>query len=494
MLAILFRHKTLIGIVFLVGLALTLAFALLLPAQYRSSMKILVKNERADVVVSAEATTSVDRSAVREEAINSEIQLLHSKDLLQQVVVKCKLDALEGGTQPGNAAAIEQATLRLLDGLEITPVKKSDIIEVSYSSKKPELPAMILQQIAESYLDKHLRTHHTPGTYDFFKSQSEGYGKRLREAKAKLAAMHERLKLVDLEEQKRLNLTKLVELESTKLKVEAEYEDHQHRAARLRQSIALTPPRIKTQIRVLANQYSVERLNTLLVELRNKRTQQLTKFRPEDRTIKELDQQILDTRTALGNALKNKETEEQTDINPVRQLLEGDLAKLEAGSSGLRAQKGELATQLNTYHRTLTQLDQVTVEHQELERTIKETEENYKLYARKAEESRVAEALDQKKIANVAIAEAPVPPHTPYKPNRLLILILGCVLTALIALSCAFVADYLSDTVHSPGELESLTGLPVLSTIPLFSPMEFNRQIGQRALSSTRTALQRQDG
>ena len=61
------------------------------------------------------------------------------------------------------------------------------------------------------------------------------------------------------------------------------------RLAELRKQVAAQSPRIVTQSRVLPNQYSVERLNTMLAELENRRTQALMKFRPEERIVIEKD-------------------------------------------------------------------------------------------------------------------------------------------------------------------------------------------------------------
>jgi uncharacterized protein involved in exopolysaccharide biosynthesis len=280
-------------------------------------------------------------------------------------------------------------------------------------------------------------------------------------------------------------LTKLAELEAEQLKAEAEFQDNLSRAQQTRKTLNATSPRIQTQVRVLANQYSIERLNTMLVDLRNKRTQLLTKFHADDRLVKEVEQQIQDTQTALNRALTDKEVEEHTDVNPVRPSLEGEVARLDAGVAGLRAQKEKLEGQLSVYRTRLAQLEAVTNQHQELERLIKEAEDNYKLYSKKAEESRIADALDREKFANVAIAESPVRPQLPYKPNRLLTLALGLLLAIFASLVSAFAVDYFSDTVHSPEELEAATGLRAFSTIPLLSAKELNMEIGKRAFSLT---------
>ena len=63
--------------------------------------------------------------------------------------------------------------------------------------------------------------------------------------------------------------------------------DITERITKLEQQLGALPARIATQSRALPNQYSIERLSTMLVELRNKRTQLLTKLRPDDRSGQE---------------------------------------------------------------------------------------------------------------------------------------------------------------------------------------------------------------
>ena len=55
-------------------------------------MKILVKRERVDPTLTSDKTTVIDsRSEVSEEQVQSEVELLRSRDLLENVVKACGL-------------------------------------------------------------------------------------------------------------------------------------------------------------------------------------------------------------------------------------------------------------------------------------------------------------------------------------------------------------------------------------------------------------------
>jgi uncharacterized protein involved in exopolysaccharide biosynthesis len=146
-------------------------------------------------------------------------------------------------------------------------------------------------------------------------------------------------------------------------------------------------------------------------------------------------------------------------------MLETEMARARLDLAGQKARRDDLAQQIEQYQTVLSRLEQATNKHGDLERRVKESEENYQLYARKQEEARITDELDQKKITNVALAETPIIQRAPVKPNRILTLALGLFLALFVSLSVVFVAELFRDTVHTPRELELLAGIPVIATL-----------------------------
>jgi uncharacterized protein involved in exopolysaccharide biosynthesis len=85
----LFRWRRLFMLTFCGILLGAILATVLLSSQYEAQMEILVKRERVDPVVTTEATTQMTQlaPAVTEEEINSEVELLKSRDLLEKVVL-----------------------------------------------------------------------------------------------------------------------------------------------------------------------------------------------------------------------------------------------------------------------------------------------------------------------------------------------------------------------------------------------------------------------
>src|SRR5579863_2524523 len=83
LLAVGLRHRRLVTICFLGLMAGVLLSVFLLPPHYKAATKILVKRERADLVVTADPSGEQQQApiAVSETDLNSEIELMKSQDM-----------------------------------------------------------------------------------------------------------------------------------------------------------------------------------------------------------------------------------------------------------------------------------------------------------------------------------------------------------------------------------------------------------------------------
>lgn len=454
---VIFRRKTFIlASTLLLLIAVTAAWQFS-DGRYESQAVLLVRNNRAEVVVAPGQTNESSRLAgLNEGQIATEVQLLLSRGSLRQVVERCKL------AEPG--PAVDRAAEALGREIKVTGMPKASMIEVRYSHPDPKKAAEVLREFLAVYTDHHLRVHKGGGT-DFFEQQSGDQGARLRDAQQRLAAFQRNSKIVLLAEQKDLNLRRLMELEANERESKVALVEGKQRIASLREMVNAFSPRITTQVRTVPNQFLTERLNTMLVELENKRTDLLSKFRPEDRLVKQVEQQIADTRTTLERAGRANATEQASDVNPLRQSLDGDLARAKMAQQVLTARVAALGPQINEYRAEIAKLERSTAAYTDLLREVKTLEENYQLYSRKFEESRIADALDRQKIANITVVE---PPNVPTAPvPRSLILPVGTVLLGLfLILFVAVLTGLHGQELHTPQAIYDTCGIQVLATLP----------------------------
>src|SRR5271163_202072 len=89
-----FRQRRLVALTFLGIFVGAMLGAVLLPRKYEAEMKILVNRERVDAVVTPDPDNVNGPGivpAVSEEDLNSEVELIKSRDLLERVVLTCGL-------------------------------------------------------------------------------------------------------------------------------------------------------------------------------------------------------------------------------------------------------------------------------------------------------------------------------------------------------------------------------------------------------------------
>jgi uncharacterized protein involved in exopolysaccharide biosynthesis len=476
-LAIAFRHRRLVIFSFLAVLVMAGLYAFRQPPQYQAEMKILVKRERVDPLVTAETNASPKPGSVTEEELNSETYLITSRDLIEKVT-------LAAGPQPKNnswLAVLKRWVLppppripgsptpvpQLPGVLQVDPVKKSNIIDVTYTSSDPEYSARVLNVLADLYLEKHLAVHRPSGAFEFFQQETERYRKGLAMIETRLSDPNSSEGMVSSQLEKDLTLKALPTAEAKLRETQEMIADTEERIHLLEKQLAATSPRLTTNVRTTDNRGVLENLKSNLWTLELKRTELLGKYEPGYRAVQEVENQIAQIRAAMAEEEKVSLKEETSDQNPVYQMIMQDLLKAKSQLAGLRATEKATAETARNYREKARQLDQKEMVQHDLLRTQKLAEDNYQLYLKKQEEVRISNELDRQRIVNVAIAEKATVPTDPYGTPKPVIVLGGGLLASFMSLALAFFVNQLDPTFKTPDELEAFLKIPVLAAIPI---------------------------
>jgi len=461
----LFRHRRLVRWSFLAIFLGSIVAALLLPKQYQAEMKILVKRERVDPAVSSnKATVFETHSEVTEEQVQSEVELMRSRDLLENVVKVCGI-APAGANDREPSVGLARAVRNLQSTLQVEPIKKTNLISATYRSSDPVLAARVLNTLANLYLEKHLEVHRLPGAFDFFQTQTERYRNELATSEEHLVGYDRDTGVVSPELEKDITLRKQSEFDAALRETQTDIAETTERIRSLEAQMSTTSPRITTQERISDNPMLLQQLKSTLLTLELKRTELLTKFAPDYSPVREVEKQITQTQTAISATDQAPVHEQTTDSDPTYAWLREELAKNRTQLIALRARAQALAPVVETYRAKSRSLDQTGATQQDLVRAAKAAEENYLLYLQKQEEARIADALDRNRIVNVSIAEVATVPALPVR-SPLFTLFLGALLAMLLSVGLAFGADYLDPSFRTPQELRDTLNIPVLAAVP----------------------------
>lgn len=478
-----FRHRRLASLIFLGIIFGALAGVLLLPRKYEAEMKILVNRERVDAVVTPDPDNVNGPGivpAVSEEDLNSEVELIKSRDLLERVVIACSLaDQPKSGpsrwlnalgdfvreTPSSPQTRLARAVQDLEQRLIVDPMKKTDLIRVSYTAGDPELAARVLQTLAVMYQEKHAAVHRPPGTFRFFDQESARYKNELAGAEAELTQFNSREGIIEAASQKQLVLQQLTHFEAEWQQAHANSSQAKARAEALRNQALVTPTRQTTQISKSENAQLMATLEGTLLSLQLRRSELLTKYAPAYSPVVEVDAQIRDARAAIAKAQESPVEQVTTDRLPAQDWIATELSRAETDRIGLNAQADATAQVVRHYQGLAQRLDTKGLEQTDLVRNVKTAEDNYLLYVRKREEARISDALDSKRIVNVAIAEAATVPALPTL-QLAWILIGGFFAASVVSVGTAYAVDRLDPSFRTPDELYRYLDTRVLASIP----------------------------
>jgi len=473
------RHRRLMALAFLGVFLGAGAAAFLLPPSYVANAKILIKRDRLDAPVTADASSAMPSPApITDMEINSEVELIRSRDVLQKVALACGLLRAPGEAAPGEAAradaapgeaapadaALAAAVRQLQAALKVEPMPKTSLISVTYQAPDPRLAARVLQTLYGLYLEKHLAVHQPAGALEFFQNQRREYQQGLAQAEARLRDFGWDPGAVAPDQQKAVTLQKSAEFAAELQQTRAAMAQTQRRIQALAAESAGMPARLTAQVRRADNPQLMGQLSTTLLNLELKRTELLRKFEPGYALVREVDTEIAQTRDAITAAAQERLHDETTERNPAYDWVAAELTKARSELAGMEARAEALERSLRLYGQDARNLDRKEIARQTLLRDLNAHEDNYFLYLKKEEEARIAEALNRSRIVNVALVEPPTAPALPARSRGLLLLL---ALAAALAASVGAVAaaEYLNPPPRPIAPGYELLGVPVLAPV-----------------------------
>ncbi len=463
--AIFRRRRLLLGTVLLI-VGLTVLASLLMHRKYQSTAKLVVQNVRTAAQLS---TSNVDRLVsqgdVSPAEINTEVDLLQSDEVARRAL------GLKQTLSLGDERD-DRAARNLEHRLSVEAVHQTNIIDVKLLANSPQMANTELQHVIDAYFEGRAGTSRNSGAAGFFNAQLKSKEGQLNQDQAALTAFQVKFGIADLDEQTKLQVQRIAALQDQLSQTEAQLATQRGRTAAQRQQLNQTPTRSNTLERTTTNQYSQERLNTSMVDLENHRTELLKRYPPSDRQVVETTEKIATIRAAITEAGQHPAEEQATDINPLWQQLNVAVVTSGAEIHGLQSQATALKQQAAEARGRLNQLEEASSAYGELRRRVQQSQSDYMLYAQRRDEARISEALDREKLFNVAVLETPMTSPDPVRPKPVLYTLVAFVFACFLGTAFALYADLSGGQVHSPGQLESLTGMRTLATFAETEPAE----------------------
>ena len=172
--------------------------------------------------------------------------------------------------------------------------------------------------------------------------------------------------------------------------------------------------------------------------------------------LREVEAQIVQTKAAIAKEENLPVHDDTTDRNPTYEWMATELARARTDDASLRKQATATEDQIRAYRSELLVLDGKDLEQQDL----------LLLYQNKKEEARISDALDEKHIVNVAVAEAATTPALPSSRSPFEMLFASLIVASCAGVGLAFGKEYLNASLRNPDDVRLLLDIPVLASFP----------------------------
>lgn len=497
---VLFKHKVSITMIVFAILITVVVGLYIWPETYEASAKLLVKLGRENVSIPTAPPSSQQKvltTDLTKEDINSEIMLLSNRFIIEKVVEQLDTDFLfPEAVQPQTffkrikfeirritiklrdlvfevlyridflkrLSPYESAVLKVQKKLSAKQVRDSDVIEVQFRWSNPYIAEAVLDTLIGFYFEHHLDVHKANGGYEFFQKQVEMVEKRLRDSEDKLQLMKERQGITSYEHQRRLLLEQADGFQASLKNTESEFVEANTRINELRAQLSLQSENIELAKEIERNPLIVP-LKTKLLELELEKERLEKKYIEDNRLVVSVKDQIEKVNSKLSKEEANVLGKTTTGVNVVHLETKKQLLLEEVRFEALNIKKKQLEKNIESCMKELEELNAHETELKRLDRQIQIDEENYLLYRRQLEETRISDTLDSERIVNVRMIDPVTNSFIPVKPRKLLIFSLGVMLALIVGIGFAFLSEYLDHSIETAEDIKRYLDLPLLASI-----------------------------
>jgi succinoglycan biosynthesis transport protein ExoP len=448
----------------------TVGFALLKEPVYEVTANVLVKPQlEENLKLQAPATTSMRANPVTQQDINSEVNLLKSRQLLEQVVKKLGLDKetepktfLERlGRSLGKhihrflvtlglsveTSPLDRAVRYYEQQLEIKPITLSNSIEVTLRGEDPEQITKIVNTLLASYIGYHIDIYKAKGAQEFYARQAERFRVSLAQAEKDQKEFKKKWNIIDLTAQNETNVKILQVLRENLALVQAQIKERQTKVGEQARNLAQTG-----EIGAATKEFQtgiLEELIRALGPLIAERERLSLHYRKSSAKYQAADLQVKELLKAYQKQTTGILRGSQLDLN------------------GLRDYARVILSDIDRIKDSSVSLSQRQVELDRLTRDVKQLEKNYLLYLDKTEEARIEAQQDANRVSNVAVTNWAQPPSIPVFPRKILMGALSVLIGLIVGLAGASVSYYVDHTVKIPEDLPRQSEIPVLAGVEL---------------------------
>lgn len=422
------KKKIVIAIVVICTLIATIV-AFVLPKSYQSTTLVRVKSGGSSSAMAGYAAMAagfgIDIGGGSSGSPESYIELMKSREVLEPIIAE--LDLPDEDKEKLTVAGFAKKNL------EVTNIKKTDLITIAAYGKTPEEAQMISQSVADNFLAlmTKLNKEDNSSVLKFLDERIKIAKEEMETAENKLQAYQQEHKIYAPDEQAKAIITNLNTYDTTIAQLQAQSEGDSAKLAGVtsqleQQNASLLEYNVSDNTNIGNIREAIVNKRVELVGLQ----QQFTDEHPDVIKAKE---ELNSLEKSLSDEIAKAVNSQSVTLSPVQSNLLKDKISTEVQISVNNASLEALKAKQAEAQENIATLSADSVEYMRLERNAKITGQVYTSLVQNYEQTRIQEAKDSMDIQIIDAADLPKE-DMPAKPNKKIIVVIGFVLGIMISL------------------------------------------------------------
>jgi uncharacterized protein involved in exopolysaccharide biosynthesis len=202
-----------------------------------------------------------------------------------------------------------------------------------------------------------------------------------------------------------------------------------------------------------------------LLQMQADRAELLSRYQPTSNRIREIDARIAAAKANVEHEDQTQERETTDDLNVTWVDLDSRLAEARAMAESTSANSRTLDAELRKTNQDLNALSSDGLLIERMQREVDSDKTAYLSYIQRGEEARAAEALNQRHILNVSVAQPPTLPLQPIFPRLGLTLAGAVFLGFVLALWAAYLEERSDAKIYTARAAVEASGLPIVAVL-----------------------------
>lgn len=400
--------------------------AFVLPKSYQSTTLVRVKSGSSSMsgYAAMAAGFGIDIGGGSSGSPESYIELMKSREVLEPIIAE--LDLPDEDKEKLTAEGFAKKNL------EVTNIKKTDLITISAYGKTPEEAQMISQGVADNFLAlmTKLNKEDNSTTLKFLDERIKIAKEEMETAENKLAAYQQEHKIYAPDEQAKAIIANLNNYDTTIAQLQAQSEGDSAKLAGVtsqleQQNASLLEYNVSDNTNIGNIRESIVNKRVELVGLQ----QQFTDEHPDVIKAKE---ELNSLEKSLSDEIAKAVNSQSVTLSPVQSNLLKDKISTEVQISVNNASLEALKAKQAEAQENIATLSADSVEYMRLSREATIAGQVYTALVQNYEQTRIQEAKDSMDIQIIDAADLPKE-DMPAKPNKKLIVAIGFVLGIMIS-------------------------------------------------------------